>query len=302
MQDCPAGTNEAGAAPGCQGCEGQSLCSSTREEPRDEALTLRLGAIRHKVLVLAGKGGVGKSTVAVQLAGLLARRGRRVGLLDLDLCGPSLALMLGVQGAPVVAGPGGWTPVKPPGFEGRLSLVSIALLLAAGDAAVLWRGPRKHATILSFLRDVYWSKLDFLIVDTPPGTSDEHLTVVAALRAAMDGAVLVTTPSVVARATLGKELDFCRKLGVPVLGIVENMRGFACPCCGHLEEVFPGEAAAENDGVARLARERGVAYLGSVPLETAVGHAADEGQFVASPAMEAVLAQLLQVLPEDDDF
>jgi Mrp family chromosome partitioning ATPase len=237
--------------------------------------------------------------VAVQLAGQLARQGKRVGLLDLDLCGPSLAAMLGVQGAPVVAGAGGWTPVKPPGFDGRLSVVSIALLLAAGDTAVLWRGPRKHATILSFLRDVYWSKLDFLIVDTPPGTSDEHLTVVSALRDAMDGAVLVTTPSDVARSTLGKELDFCRKLAVPVLGVVENMRGFACPCCGAVEAVFPGE---RDDAVERFASDCGVTYLGSVPIETAVGHGADEGRFVASAAMEAVLTRLLKALPEDDDY
>ena len=300
MNDCPAGTNEAGAAPGCEGCEGQAVCSGTREEPRDEALALRLGAIRHKVLVLSGKGGVGKSTVAVQLAGQLALRGKRVGLLDLDICGPSLALMLGLQEASIVAGPGGWTPAKPPGFGSRLSVVSIAMLLAAGDAAVAWRGPRKHATILRFLRDVYWSRLDFLIVDTPPGTSDEHLTVVAALREAMDGAVLVTTASAVAQSTLRRELDFCDKLKVPVLGLVENMKGFACPCCGAVEEVFPGPEDPAGS-VAQFARARGVRYLGSVPLELALGHAADEGRFVASAAMEAVVAKLLEAIPDDDD-
>jgi Mrp family chromosome partitioning ATPase len=159
MQDCPAGTNEAGVASGCAGCDGQAVCSSSREKDVDEKLQLRMQAVRHKILVLSGKGGVGKSTIAVQLACELARSGRRVGLLDLDLCGPSLAQMLGLNGAQVVNSQAGWMPVKPDGFDGRLSVMSISLLLGSLDSAVIWRGPRKHSTILSFLRDVYWSKV-----------------------------------------------------------------------------------------------------------------------------------------------
>ena len=115
--------------------------------------------------------------------------------------------------------------------------MSIAFLLDSDSSAVIWRGPRKHSTVLSFLRDVYWSKLDYLICDTPPGTSDEHMTVVTALKDIVDGAILVSTPSAVAVSTLGKELDFCKKLKVPILGIIENMKDFLCPCCGRVEPV-----------------------------------------------------------------
>ncbi len=299
VHDCPAGTNEAGAAKGCQGCEGQAVCSASRDEPRDDVLARRMGAIRHKLLVLSGKGGVGKSSVAVQLAGELALSGKRVGLLDLDLCGPSLAQMLGVGTAHVTSSDAGWMPVKPPGFGGRLSVMSVAFLLSSSESAVIWRGPRKHATIMSFLKEVYWSKLDWLVIDTPPGTSDEHLTVVTALRDVAEGAVLVTTPSAVAHSMLRKELDFCDKLRLPVVGIVENMKGYLCPCCSEVQTLFPPHAG--EDGVEQFAVGRGLRYLGSVPMDVAVGHAADEGRYVSSAAMQAVTARILAGIPEEDD-
>jgi Mrp family chromosome partitioning ATPase len=176
--DCPGSTADAGTAPSCEGCPGKSLCASefgSQATVTDAALALRMGAIRYKIAVLSGKGGVGKSTVAVALATRLVREGARVGLLDLDICGPSVAQMLGVGGRDVLQTAYGWQPVKPDGFDSRLSVMSVAFLLASRDAPVIWRGPRKDAMIISMLRDTFWSKLDYLIIDTPPGTNDEHL-------------------------------------------------------------------------------------------------------------------------------
>ena len=296
---CPSDTSEAGAAPGCQGCEGQSACSGGREEAVDEKLRVRMGAVKKKILVLSGKGGVGKSTVACQLAGELARSGRRTGLLDLDLCGPSIAHMMGVEEFRMEARQEGWTPARPEGFEGRLAVVSLALMLPTRESAVVWRGPRKHATIVSFLRDVFWSRLDYLLVDTPPGTSDEHLTAVTALRGLVDGAVLVTTPSETAVATLRRELDFCRRQNVPVLGVVENMKGFACPCCGREEQIFAGSSSFSS--VEEFAKERGIAYLGSVPLDMAMAEGADRGSCVKSDAMSRIAARVRQLTGGDED-
>lgn len=206
--DCPGTAGEAGKAAACAGCPGKAVCAA--EAPPvavDPAMALRMGAIRHKVLVLSGKGGVGKSSVACGLASQLALQGARVGLLDLDLCGPSVAHMMGVGDGEVLQTPYGWQPLRPRGYSERLAVMSIAMLLRSRDAPVIWRGPRKDAMIVSMLRDTFWSKLDFLIVDTPPGTSDEHLSVLSALRQ-VDGAVVVTTPQQVALSTVGRELTF----------------------------------------------------------------------------------------------
>jgi len=179
----------------------------------------KLAEVKHKLLVLSGKGGVGKSTVASQLAFALASQGNSVGLLDVDICGPSIPRMLGLTAAEVHQSGSGWTPIHvttlPPECEGELLVMSIGFMLPDKDGAVIWRGPRKNGLIKQFLMDVDWGALDFLIIDTPPGTSDEHLSIIQYLRGAgIDGAVVVTTPQEVAMADVRKEINFCKKTKV----------------------------------------------------------------------------------------
>lgn len=296
---CP-GTNaaEAGKASACAGCPNAPVCAAAGAaagvagaagaaaapavDPDVAAIAARLSGVRHKVLVLSGKGGVGKSTVAAQLAHALAARGKDVGLLDVDLCGPSAPRMLGASGRDVHGSGSGWSPVA---VSERLSVMSIGFLLPGDDDAVIWRGPRKNALIKQFLRDVDWGggggsgggvvgdgvvggggggeaaaataadgsdgdagdgpspppppgshhhTLDVLIIDAPPGTSDEHISLAQLLGATAprDGAVIVTTPQEVALADVRKEVSFCLKVGLPMLGIVENMAGLVSPLEG----------------------------------------------------------------------
>lgn len=170
--------------------------------------------MKHKILVLSGKGGVGKSTVSAQLAFALANQGKQVGLLDIDICGPSIPTMLGLVGQEVHQSASGWSPVY---VEDNLGVMSIGFMLPTTDDAVIWRGPRKNGLIKQFLTDVDWGQLDYLIIDTPPGTSDEHISIVQYLKATnVDGAVIVTTPQEVAMADVRKEINFCKKTGKDV--------------------------------------------------------------------------------------
>ncbi|KAI8928147.1 P-loop containing nucleoside triphosphate hydrolase protein [Entophlyctis helioformis] len=185
----------------------------------------------HIVLVLSGKGGVGKSTVTTELALTLADAGKRVGVLDIDLTGPSLPEMFGLAGRQVHQSSSGWLPVYTDETK-RLGVLSLGFLLPNKDDAVIWRGPKKTAMIKQFMNDVAWGEIDYLLIDTPPGTSDEHISIAEYLREySPDGAVIVTTPQAVSLADVRKELSFCRKVGIPILGLVENMSGFVCPHC-----------------------------------------------------------------------
>lgn len=254
------------------------------------ALQERLSHIRHKIIVLSGKGGVGKSTVAVHLALSLLHSGRRVGLLDVDLHGPSVPKMLGIERAHVRLEGDSIVPVVQTG----LKVMSIAFLLSDRDSAVIWRGPMKANVIEQLLRDVSWGDLDDLVIDCPPGTGDEPLSVCQLVGDA-DGAVIVTTPQDVATANVRRSIRFCHDLDLSVLGVVENMSGFLCPACGKTTDVF-GSGGGE-----RLAAEMGVPFLGRIPLDPAVGKAGDEGfasakqyqQTAAGLAMERVVERLL---------
>jgi len=177
--------------------------------------------IKHKILVLSGKGGVGKSTVAVNVAASLAMAGKKVGLLDSDIHGPSIPKMLHVEGAPVVSGDTSLSPVKVGMQPGLLSVMSIGFLLRGRDDAVIWRGPAKHGVIKQFLKDVDWGNLDYLVVDSPPGTGDEPLSVIQLIENA-DGAIIVTTPQQVAVQDVRRSIMFCRQLSLNVLGVVEK--------------------------------------------------------------------------------
>ena len=226
----------------------------------------RMGRIAHKVLVLSGKGGVGKSTVAVNLSLSLMLEGKRVGLLDVDIHGPSVPKMLKLEGETIRTEGKTMLPVE----LGNLRVMSIGFLLRNQQDAIIWRGPMKMAVIKQFLMDVDWGDLDYLVIDVPPGTGDEPLSVCQLIENA-DGAVVVTTPQEVALAAVRKSITFCRRLNLPVLGVVENMSGFVCPRCGERIDIF-GTGGGE-----RLAKNMNVPFLGRIPIEPEVSASGDVG-------------------------
>jgi len=294
-EHCPGPeSDQAGQGDACAGCPNQAICASAPKGPDPDIplIAQRLEGVRHKVLVLSGKGGVGKSTFSALLAQAFSARAQEttVGLMDTDLCGPSIPrMLLGNEGAKtsIHTTASGWTPVW---ASDTLAVMSIQFMLPDEDAAVIWRGPKKNGLIKRFLKDVEWGELDLLLVDTPPGTSDEHLSIQSFLNAAgVDGAILVTTPQEVALLDVRKELDFCRKAKIPVLGIVENMAGFVCPKCTHESQIF----RPTTGGARKLCEDEGVPFLGSVPLDPRIGMACDFGEsfleaFPESPAAKRI--------------
>ena len=232
-----------------------------------------LSGVKRTILVLSGKGGVGKSTVAAQLALAFQQDGKKVGILDIDLCGPSIPKMFGVDQSEVHQCDEGWLPVYTNESQ-SMAIMSIAFLLSSNDDAVVWRGPKKNAMIKQFLTDVSWGNRDILIIDTPPGTSDEHITVMESLKettVCVDGAVLVTTPQAVAVGDVRRELTFCRKAKLPILGIVENMSGFSCPNCKECTNIF------SKGGGKKLADHANVPFLGAVPIDPNISQSAETG-------------------------
>jgi len=287
----------AGASSACGSCTKQDCAATQRrsgetdQEFKDrQLLESRLCRIKHKMVVLSGKGGVGKSTVAVNLAVALMLGGKRVGLLDADIHGPSLPTMLGLEHEQLQGGPDGLVPVE----AGGLKVMSIGFFLNSPDDAIIWRGPLKMGVLKQFLKDVAWGDLDYLIIDSPPGTGDEPLSVVQ-LIGKVDGAIVVTTPQKVAAADVRKSVNFCRQLKVPVLGVVENMGGFACPKCGEVTQVFRSGAGQQ------IARDMLVPFLGSIPLDPQVAEASDRGlafvhEYASTPTAKAMLAVVRPVL------
>lgn len=225
-------------------------------------------------MILSGKGGVGKSTITSLLSRVLADSNpdRNVGVLDIDICGPSQPRILGALGEQVHQSGSGWSPVY---IEDNLSLMSIGFLLGSSNDAVIWRGPKKNGMIRQFLSEVDWGNLDYLILDTPPGTSDEHLSVTTYLKGAgITGAIVVTTPQQVALLDVRKEIDFCKKVNIPILGVIENMSTFVCPKCKNSAEIFP----ALTGGGRSMANDLNVEFLGSLPLDPLVARCCDEGK------------------------
>jgi len=256
------------------------------QNPGDEKadqIKQRMGKIKHKIAIISGKGGVGKSLVTANLAIGLARNGRKgkVAILDADLTGPCIPKMLGLKGRRLNSGPAGILPATGPE---DIRVVSMDFLLPSDDAPVIWRGPIKMGAIRQFLEEVAWGNMDYLLVDLPPGTGDESLSILQLLPE-MDGVVIVTIPSEVSQAVVKKAVTFARKMNVPILGIVENMSGMVCPHCGEVVEVF------SKGGGARVSDEMGVELLGSIPLDPQVAADSDEGvSFIVehpdSPASE----------------
>jgi ATP-binding protein involved in chromosome partitioning len=253
----------------CETCSQSAKCSEDDKQKHEEnRLRDRLFHIRHKIMVMSGKGGVGKSTVAVNLAATLASEGHEVGVMDADIHGPNIPRMLGVGPFPLFATGNGVRPVE--AFP-KLKVVSMALISTNSDAPIVWRGPLKHAAIKQFLGDVEWGDLDYLIVDLPPGTGDEPLSV-AHLIEKVDGSVIVTTPQEVALLDSRKAVEFSRLLKIPVLGIVENMSGMICPHCGKGIDLF------KVGGGARAAAELKVPFLGQIPIEPEMVVLCDDGK------------------------
>jgi ATP-binding protein involved in chromosome partitioning len=259
----------------CSGCKEETACSSNEKEDHEEGrLGQKLSHIRNKIMVMSGKGGVGKSTVTVNLAASLALHGYQVGILDADIHGPDIPRMCGVENRPLVSQGEGLEPIKV--FRG-LKAISTGLLSHDPDKAIVWRGPLKHSAIRQFLGDVNWGDLDYLVIDLPPGTGDEPLSV-AHLIKNVDGAIIVTTPQDVALLDSRKAVNFSRLINVPLLGIVENMSGMACPKCGEKIDLF------KVGGGAKAALELGVPYLGHIPIDPRMVITCDAGTpFVVDP-------------------
>ncbi|EMG48169.1 NBP35 Cytosolic Fe-S cluster assembly factor NBP35 [Candida maltosa Xu316] len=294
-EHCPGPESEnAGKGDACNGCANQEICTSNilkGPDPDIPIINERLANISHKILVLSGKGGVGKSTFTSMLSWAISTSDEdlEIGAMDLDICGPSLPKMLGVEGESIHNSNSGWTPVY---VSDNLGLMSISFMLPDSDTAIIWRGNKKNGLIKNFLKDVNWGDhLDYLIVDTPPGTSDEHLSVVNYMKdVGIDGALIVTTPQEVSLLDVRKEIDFCRKTGIKILGLVENMSGFVCPGCKKESLIFK----PTTGGGKKLCEELNIPFLGSVPLDPRIGKCCDAGQnffedYSDSPAATAIL-------------
>ncbi|MFC1601004.1 iron-sulfur cluster carrier protein MrpORP [Candidatus Sumerlaeota bacterium] len=277
VNDCPSGT--------CPNTTEHS--DGANEELFDERrLRGRMNRIQHKILVLSGKGGVGKSSVAVNLAMSLALAGKKVGLLDADMHGPSVPKLLGLeQHSPIIKG----DVLLPVEFEDKLKVMSLGFLLRGRSQAVIWRGPRKTGAIKQFLKDVDWGDLDFLVIDLPPGTGDEPLSICQLIENPT-GAVVVTTPQEIALADVRRSINFCRQLATPVIGVVENMSGFACPHCGETTDIFKSGAGEA------MAAEMNVPFLGRIPLDSEITRSCDSGRpFVCHHAQSETAKAFVRV-------
>jgi Mrp family chromosome partitioning ATPase len=260
-------------------------CSSDKKpEDKDAKLKQKMGKIKHKLVVMSGKGGVGKSTVAANLAASLAMRGHQVGLLDIDVHGPSIPRLLSLSNKrPHIEK----DYIEPVPWGKNLWVMSLGFLLPDNKEAVIWRGPVKMGLIRQFLQDVAWGDLDYLVVDCPPGTGDEPLSALQL----MDGqaaAVIVTTPQGVAIDDVRRSVTFCAEMGTPVLGILENMSGYSCPKCHEHLDIF------STGGGKDLASEMGVRFLGSIPIDPEIVRSGDEGYIYVKthPESPAALGML----------
>src|SRR6056297_538374 len=263
--------------------------SKEDREAQDKRLKDRMDGISHKLLVMSGKGGVGKTTVSVNVALTLAEKGFSVGLLDTDLHGPNVAKMLGADNAQLMSYEDGIEPFE---VIKNLKVVSLSMAGHGPDTPVIWRGPLKIGVIKQFLADVNWGELDYLVVDTPPGTGDEPLTV-AQLLPEMDGSVVVTTPQQVAILDSRKSINFSKQLNVKILGVVENMSGLICPHCGKGIPLFG------KDGGKQAAEEMEVPFLGAIPLEQALMEAEDKGYHYITEKPESISSAAMREIVEN---
>jgi ATP-binding protein involved in chromosome partitioning len=262
-----------------------------QQSEEQSLLKERMGKIKHKIAIISGKGGVGKSTVTVNLATVFAQKGFKVGVLDADIHGPSVPKLLGLEGQLVKYGPPGAFPVDGPL---GMKVMSIDFFLPE-QAPTIWRGPLKMRAIRQFLVDIIWGELDFLFIDLPPGTGDEPLSI-AQLLPEMDGVVIVTMPTGLSSAVVKKAITFAERLNMPIIGVVENMSGFICPHCGKKTEIF------QSGGGKKMSEETGVPFLGSIPIDPKVNMDADKGQpFVTAHKDSAAAKAFMEIVAKVDD-
>ncbi len=267
----------------CETCNQSNSCDQQEKEAHaQERLKSTLSHIKHRILVMSGKGGVGKSTVSTNLAVALSQEGFSVGLLDADIHGPNIPKMLGIEFRHVGGFGNGMVPID---VFTNLKVISIAFFIGDRDNPVVWRGPLKHSAISQFVGEVEWGDLDFLVVDLPPGTGDEPLSVAHVIKD-VDGAVIVTTPQDVALLDSRKAVTFSRMLSIPVIGIVENMSGLVCPHCGKEISLF------KKGGGEKAARDLNVPFLGRIPIDPEIVTDCDRGVplVLSSPTSEAAKA------------
>ncbi|KYQ88678.1 nucleotide binding protein 1 [Tieghemostelium lacteum] len=275
-ENCPGTQSEnAGKSSQCEGCPNQQICSTTPKtvDPDLQKIQDRMSTVKHKILVLSGKGGVGKSTFSSQLSYALSMNSeKQVGLLDIDICGPSIPKIMGLEGEQIHMSGEGWDPVF---VQDNLAVMSVGFLLETEEEAVIWRGPKKNGLIKQFLKDVSWGDLDYLVVDTPPGTSDEHLSIVQYLKNSnIDGAVIVTSPQDISLIDVRKEINFCKKVNLPIIGVVENFSGFICPKCTKESKIF----IPTSGGAEQMSKEMNVDFLGRIPIDPLIARSCDEGK------------------------
>jgi Mrp family chromosome partitioning ATPase len=260
----------------CDSCAQKSTCKDQGAGGQGKCIVDRMARIKHKIIIASGKGGVGKSTVSVNLARALQMKGFRVGVLDADITGPDIPKLLGIEDQKLMQGKEGIEPAD----AGGIKAASMALILSSRDTPVVWRGPMKMAAIKQFIQDVNWGDLDFLIIDLPPGTSDEPLSVLQ-LIPDLAGAIIVTTPQEVALLDSRKAVNMVKTMKLPVLGIVENMSGLKCPHCQETINIF------SSGGGQRMAEEVDVPFLGSIPIDPQICSAGDSGQTFTGCKTEA---------------
>ena len=236
------------------------------EAEKDAAIKKSLDKIKNKIIVMSGKGGVGKTSTAVNLSIALANSGHKVGIMDADLHGPDIPRMLGIEGMPELTSNHKLGPIK---YSENLSAISIESFTPGKDDAIIWRGPLKYAAIRQFIGDVDWGELDFLVIDSPPGTGDEPLTVAQIISDAK--AIIVTTPQEVALADVRKSINFCKTVKMEIFGLIENMSGLSCPHCGEMIDLF-GSGGGE-----RTAKETDIRFLGRIPFDPNVVACGDSG-------------------------
>ncbi|MFC1582413.1 P-loop NTPase [Planctomycetota bacterium] len=277
----------------CKSCS--EKCDASEKGPNEseeqflqrQAVAKRMCKIKRKFVVLSGKGGVGKSTVAANLALSLSSRGRKVGLLDVDIHGPSIPKLFGLDDAQLKSDGAAMLPVT---YKG-LKVMSIGFTLLNRDEAVIWRGPLKYGAIRQFLGEVEWGELDYLIVDSPPGTGDEPLSVVQQIGDAAAG-VIVTTPQQISISDVRKSVTFCQKMDLPVAGVIENMSGFVCPKCREVTHIF------KQDGGMQMAKDMGVPFLGKIPIDPEIVNACDSGTPFVSEHKDSETALVFEGIVE----
>lgn len=261
-------------------------------DEQTEKIKTRMSLIGRKIAIMSGKGGVGKTTVTVNLARSLSRMGKKVGILDTDVHGPNVALMMGLEGEEVLSNDGKtMLPVK--SKEGIL-VMSLSFVIPSSSDAIIWRGAMKNSVIRQFLADTEWGELDYLLFDTPPGTGDEALSIVQSV-SDLTGVIVVTTPQEVAILDSRKSLDFAEKTNSPIIGVIENMSGLICPNCKCVIPIF-GKGGGE-----KIAKEKGVNFLGSIPMEIEMEEAEDNGSELSSSFPSRAEIDKIATLLEEGD-